>query len=187
MWYVTLIKNYAAGALITGRVSAGQRRVLDHIARAGCVDKLVVADINAYVADGRSAAAEEYQIARQKVIAGNTGGCIILCLCDTRNGTDRSLEHVRGEAGAVKAARRAAAVNIRDTEELRSVVQYALALCADRNRCSGVRRGDRRAVRAGRQVIRADVAGLACVGYLAPAVGRVLLFVVLDAEPVVDT
>lgn len=88
------------------------------------MDKLVTADINAYMADGRGAAAEEYQIARQKVVAGNTGGGIILCLSDTRDGADRVLEHIGGEAGAVKAARRAAAVYIR---EHRGTVQHSSA------------------------------------------------------------
>ena len=136
------------------------------------MDELVTADINAYMTDGRGAAAEEYQIARQKVVAGNTGGGIILCLSDTRDGADRVLEHIGGEAGAVKAARRAAAVYIRNTEELRSIVQHALALCADRDRSCGVRRADRRTGRSSYEVVRTDVAGLACVGYLAPAVRR---------------
>ena len=66
MQIVPSVEDHAAAALETGSVGAAQRFILDNIAGVRCVNELIVADVDAYVADRVSAAAEEYQIARQK-------------------------------------------------------------------------------------------------------------------------
>ena len=100
--FYNLVEDYTSAALETGRIAAGQRIILNHIASMGRVDKLIVANIDTHVADRRRAAAEEYQIAGQKLFQGDTRRSIILRLCYTRDRADRVSEHIRSKAGAVK-------------------------------------------------------------------------------------
>ena len=98
---IELVENHAAAALETGSVGAAQRFVLDNIAGVRCVNELIVADVDAYVADRVSAAAEEYQIARQKLIAGNAGGGVELRLRYALDRADRVLVNVGRKDGVL--------------------------------------------------------------------------------------
>ena len=130
------------------------------------MNELIVADVDAYVADRVSTAAEEYQIARQKLIAGNAGGGVELRLRYALDRADRVLVNVGRKAGAVEAGRGAAAVDIRNAEELRGVVQNCGALRTQTGvGCHVSGRGHRSAY-----VVGLDVAGLTVGRYLVPAV-----------------
>ena len=120
-----------------------------------------------------SAAAEEYQITRQELIHGNAGRSVKLRLGNTRDAAYRVFEYIRGEAGAVKAARGATAVNIGRPEELRRILENGCTLLAGTrvgNHVGG--RGYRAGVRSlsirEGQVVRMDITGLAVICSLVP-------------------
>ena len=130
------------------------------------MDELAVADIDADMADRVSAAAEEYQIARQKLVTGDAGRGVELRLRHALDRADRVLVDVGRKAGAVKTGRGAAAVDIRNAEELRGVIQNCGALCAQTG--VGCHVGGR-GYRSG-YVVGLDVTGLAVNRNLVPAV-----------------
>ena len=94
-----------------GSVGAAERVILDDVAGVRCVDELAVADIDADMADRVSTAAEEYQIARQKLVTGDAGRGVELRLRHALDRADRVLVDVGRKAGAVKTGRGAAAVD----------------------------------------------------------------------------
>ena len=117
MQIVLSVEDHAAAALETGSVGAAERVILDDVAGVRCVDELAVADIDADMADRVSAAAEEYQIARQKLVTGDAGRGVELRLRHALDRADRVLVDVGCKAGAVKTCfRRFTAASVSYTE-----------------------------------------------------------------------
>ena len=120
--------HYAAGFVAAARIVAGKLRYNNAGRGVLRMDELVVADVDADVADVAAAGIEAEDIAGLKVAHGNA--VVGLIAGDTVERVAELAVHIVDKTGAVKAARTAAAPNIRRAEVFVRFADNGITRCA---------------------------------------------------------